>query len=350
MSECGLRCKKTGCLLMLFFISCNIESPPKECPDRDDDGVKKPICSSQLERRFGQEGDYEQDLYDLGSLIAVWGRDYMLSTHNARENWIEQDDLIIFDGYVSMWGDHKTNEYELVVIKNYTELVPFVYKAVNSNNEWYNSDDDRVKKWSQHLVLDDGKYNNFSIAIASNDLSEEDGIYDLRFEFIHQLDTDSDVADPSVVPLGSAHRIYINQSRSDDETSLNEHSELTALNDRKSPEFWYKRKSRPYLSSCSSIEEARYIVRSHGLCLSHYVSGSDTLEDITYNYMLFEDNNLVYSFRGLASHQDDSTSEKVYNLSMQNLTPGKSYRVIAAPLFAKFYSGSLSTNIVTVVE
>ena len=337
-----------ACVVSLLVSSCDscvaVDSE-RDCPDVMEDGILKPSCSSQYDRSFGSEGDYDQDQFNAGVVTAFWGRDYMLSTNNARENWISHGDELVFDGFISTWGNHKTYDYDLIVTKNYQEKIEFKFKEVKNDQDWYKKGDDLDKILSQEVNLKEHKYFNFSIVVQSEDISSDSGFYDLRIEFVHKLKNEEGNYDPSVLRSGSTHRVYLEASRSEEEVPLSSIGNLETLDEPQDVDFWSLRWNSPYLYPCSSLEFDRLPSVDDEICLSHYVFGSMNKNRI-YNYTLLEDIDVIGGFRGRSQYYHDDKASLTFAMLDVNFKKGKSYRVIASPLFAEPISGGLSSNVI----
>ena len=336
------------CVASLVASSCDscvsVESE-RDCPDVIKDGILKPSCASQIKGSFGEEGDHDQEQFATGAVTSVWGRDYMLSTHDARENWISHGDEAVFDGFISTWGNHKTYDYDLIVTKNYQEKIEFKFKEVKNDQDWYKKGDDLDKILSQEVNLKEHKYFNFSIVVQSEDISSDSGFYDLRIEFVHKLKNEEGNYDPSVLRSGSTHRVYLEASRSEEEVPLAALDNLEVFNEPQDVDFWSLRKNSPYLYPCSSFLFDKLLSIDDEVCFSHYVFGSKNRNRI-YNYTILEGINVIGGFRGRSRHYHNDKASLYFSLLDIDFKKGESYRIITSPLFSEPDSGGLSSNVI----
>lgn len=311
----------------------------------NEEGFYVPSCAVQVDRQFGKVGDYDQSQFERGSIMAVWGREYMLSTQNAEENWIGVDDDIILDGYVSVWGYSGSNKYDLFIVKDYQTALPFTYIEVLNDQQWFSSEDTKKEIRKVELNFSNYEFKNFSIMIDSFYIEDENSFHDIRLVFIQKTNLNSTSNESNKAILGSGHRFYVNRSRNQEEV-LSLKNMTVRENTEVDKSFWNSRKGKPYLYNCNDYGNTREIVSSDSICFSHATS-SNTAE--VRNYILFENDEVVngYSFLGQTI---DSNQELLYYKVVERPKPGASYRLIAAPNFDRLKSGSLSSNIIVVED
>ncbi len=159
----------------------------------------KPECTRELEDKFMSPSQAPPPV-EQGTQISrkLHARDYMVPTLGAKQSWIFEDEPFVVDGRIwfSSSESPRLREYDVVVLKDYTEIVPVFFDVVESKDAYIHEDEIAAlpeEALAQHHIttLENHIPFNFMIGIPPSQFPER-GAYELQVLFFrHNPDAPS---------------------------------------------------------------------------------------------------------------------------------------------------------------
>jgi len=168
-----------------------LQPPCRPITTEPREDFSKPECSREVEDRFMSPSQAppptEQGTQSSRKLYA---REFMVAKPGAKQSWIFEDEPFVVDGriWLSSAGAPEQLDYDVVVLKDYTEIVPVFFDVVESKDAYVHEDEIAAfseEALAKHHVapIQNHVPFNFTIGIPPSQFPER-GAYELQVLFL----------------------------------------------------------------------------------------------------------------------------------------------------------------------
>ena len=122
----------------------SLQPPCRPITTEPREDFSKPECSRELEDRFMSPSQApppaEQGTQSSRKLYA---REFMVAKPGAKQSWIFEGEPFVVDGriWLTSAGAPEQLDYDVVVLKDYTEIVPVFFDVVESKDAYVHEDE-----------------------------------------------------------------------------------------------------------------------------------------------------------------------------------------------------------------
>ena len=177
----------------------SLQPPCRPITTEPREDFSKPECSRELEDRFMSVSQAPPPA-EQGTQTSykLYAREFMVAKPGAKQSWIFEDEPFVVDGriWLSSAGVPEQLDYDVVVLKDYTEIVPVFFDMVESPDGYVHEDEIAAlpeEALAQHHIttLENHVPFNFTIGIPPSQFPER-GAYELQVLFFrHNPDAPS---------------------------------------------------------------------------------------------------------------------------------------------------------------
>ena len=185
-----------------------LQPPCRPITTEPREDFSKPECSRELEDRFMSPSQApppaEQGTQSSRKLYA---REFMVAKPGAKQSWIFEGEPFVVDGriWLTSAGAPEQLDYDVVVLKDYTEIVPVFFDVVESKDAYVHEDeiaalpDEALAKHHVAPIQNHIPF-NFTIGIPPSQFPER-GAYELQVLFFRH--------DPGAPSSGYINSVFI---------------------------------------------------------------------------------------------------------------------------------------------
>ncbi len=169
----------------------SLQPPCRPITTEPREDFSKPECSREIDGRFMSVSQAPPPA-EQGTQTSykLYAREFMVAKPGAKQSWIFEDEPFVVDGriWLSSAGAPEQLEYDVVVLKDYTEIVPVFFDVVESPDGYVHEDEiaalpeDALAKHHVASIENHIPF-NFMIGIPPSQFPER-GAYELQVLFL----------------------------------------------------------------------------------------------------------------------------------------------------------------------